>query len=97
MREVPATPPHTLQRARQIAQENGVRYAYTGNLHDKRSQSTYCHQCGQMLIGRDGYTLSDWNLTDQGTCSTCGMRCAGVFSGPPGTWGARRMPVRLGA
>ena len=96
MRDVPATPAHTLQRARQIAQENGVRYAYTGNLHDKHSQSTYCHQCGQMLIGRDGYTLSDWSLTDQGACSTCGARCAGVFSGPPGTWGGRRMPVRLG-
>ncbi len=96
MSDVPPTPLHTLQRARDTARNNGVRYAYTGNLQDKVSQSTYCHQCGQVLIGRDGYTLSDWNLTAEGSCSGCGTRCSGVFSDSPGTWGSRRMPVRLG-
>ncbi len=95
MMDVPPTPPQTLARARTIATENGVRYAYTGNVHDSEGQSTYCHSCGTKLIGRDWYELSTWHLTDDGRCKTCGTRCAGVFDGPPGDWGSRRMPVRL--
>jgi pyruvate formate lyase activating enzyme len=97
MLDVPATPSSTLNRARAIAMKNGVRYAYTGNVHDKEGQSTYCHHCGQLLIGRDWYTLSEWNLTTEGKCKRCGTPCAGVFEARKGTWGARRMPVRLSA
>jgi len=89
------TPAATLLRAREIAMKNGVRHAYVGNVHDKRADSTYCHQCGELLIGRDWYVLSDWNLTHNGCCAQCGTRCAGVFDGAPGDWGAKRMPVRL--
>ena len=56
MRDTPPTPPATLTRARRIATDNGVRYAYTGNVRDEAGQSTYCHGCGAKLIGRDGYT-----------------------------------------
>jgi len=95
MMDTPPTPPETLTRARRIAMDNGVRYAYTGNVHDTEGGSTYCHHCGTKLIGRDWYVLSDWNLTDDGHCKSCGTPCAGVFDGPPGDWGAKRMPVRL--
>jgi pyruvate formate lyase activating enzyme len=95
MRDRPPTPPATLAKARQIAIGNGLRYAYTGNVHDKQGGSTYCHQCGRLLIGRDRYVLSDWNLSDEGRCLFCDTSCAGVFDGPPGTWGARRVPVQL--
>lgn len=95
MLDHPPTPPATLTRARAIAMKNGVRYAYTGNVHDETGESTYCHHCGQKLIGRDWYLLSDWNLTADGRCSKCGTPCAGVFEARPGDWGARRQPVRL--
>jgi pyruvate formate lyase activating enzyme len=95
MRDVGPTPPATLTRARRIAMDAGVRYAYTGNVHDEAGQSTYCHQCGATLIGRDGYVITSWALTDQGTCARCGTACAGVFDPRPGTWGSRRLPVRL--
>jgi len=95
MMDKPSTPAETLTRAREIAIKNGVRYAYTGNVHDKAGDSTYCHQCGTTLIGRDWYVLSDWNLTDDGHCKKCGTQCAGVFDGPPGQWGSKRMPVRM--
>jgi pyruvate formate lyase activating enzyme len=62
MQDVPPTPPATLKRARDIAIKNGVRYAYTGNVHDEAGQSTYCHQCGTKLIGRDWYEITAWNL-----------------------------------
>jgi pyruvate formate lyase activating enzyme len=95
MLDRPPTPPETLSRARAIAMDNGVRYAYTGNVWDVDGQSTYCHACGATLIERDGYELGVWNLTDGGVCSTCGARCAGVFEGSPGTWGSRRLPVAM--
>ncbi|GMG86956.1 AmmeMemoRadiSam system radical SAM enzyme [Biformimicrobium ophioploci] len=95
MQDTPSTPPATLRQAREIAIGNGVRYAYTGNVHDPDGQTTYCHSCGNSLIGRDWYQLSDWNLTDKGTCNRCDTPCAGVFAGTPGDWGARRQPVRI--
>jgi pyruvate formate lyase activating enzyme len=95
MRDKPSTPPETLIRAREIAMRNGLRYAYVGNVHHKAASSTYCHQCGQLLIGRDWYRLSEWNLTPQGTCDRCGTPCAGVFEAKPGEWGAKRVPVGM--
>ena len=93
----PPTPAATLSRARAIALSNGVRYAYTGNVHDEAGGGTRCHACGERLIGRDWYTLTEWKLTDDGHCRRCGAACAGVFDGPPGQWGARRLPVQLGS
>jgi pyruvate formate lyase activating enzyme len=97
MMDVAPTPPATLSRARNIALQNGVRYAYTGNVHDGEGGSTWCHSCGQKLIGRDWYELGDWNLDAQGACNRCGTPLAGVFEAKPGHWGARRQPVRLAA
>ncbi len=88
------TPPSTLTRARAIAIEKGIRYAYTGNVHDSKGGSTYCHRCGKVLIGRDWYELGPWNLED-GNCRFCGTPCAGVFEDRPGSWGSRRLPVRM--
>ena len=95
MLDKPATPGATLTRARRIAKQNGVRHAFTGNVHDHDGGSTWCHGCGELLIGRDWYVLGAWKLTDDGRCGACGTACAGVFDGPPGTWGAKRQPVRL--
>jgi pyruvate formate lyase activating enzyme len=95
MMDVPKTPAATLIRSRRIARENGLRYVYTGNIHDKDGGSTYCHGCGACLIGRDWYELSDWTLTPDGACAKCGTACAGVFEAKPGKWGRRREPIRL--
>ncbi len=97
MLDYPPTPPATLTRARNIARGNGVLYAYTGNVHDSAGGSTYCSACGEILIGRDWYVLDTWNLTAEGKCRNCGTVCAGHFEATPGTWGARRQPVGLGA
>lgn len=95
MRDVPSTPPSTLHRARDIAQRNGVLHAYTGNIVAREGAGTTCAECGTLLIGRDGYVLTAWHLDDDGCCRQCGARCCGVFDGPPGHWGSRRLPVRL--
>ncbi|MEQ8805970.1 MAG: AmmeMemoRadiSam system radical SAM enzyme [Rhodospirillales bacterium] len=99
MLDVPHTPPATLVRAREIALQNGVRYAYTGNVHDKTNQSTYCHACGGVLIGRDWYELSEFNITTEGNypgnCAACGAEIPGRFDGPAGDWGRKRVPLRF--
>jgi pyruvate formate lyase activating enzyme len=95
MLDKPPTPPATLVPAREIARAHGLRYVYTGNVHDEEGQSTFCHACGEKLIGRDWYTLTAWALDERGRCRRCGARCAGVFEAKPGAWGARRQPVRL--
>ena len=96
MLDVANTPPATLTRARDIAVANGVRYAYTGNVHDRSGSSTYCPGCGERAIERDWYVLGDYGLTTDGVCRSCGTQIAGFFDGPPGTWGARRQPVHIG-
>jgi len=96
MLDVAPTPPETLRRARRIAMANGVRYAYTGNVHDADGGSTRCHRCGTVLIGRDWYRLSDWRLDGEGACRECGEPLPGRFEPTPGTWGPRRQPVRIG-
>ncbi len=95
MTDVPNTPPETLRRARSIALDRGLRYVYLGNIHDYDGSSTYCHGCGGVLIGRDWYELSTWNLAEDGRCADCGTPCAGVFDGLPGDWGRKRRPVRV--
>jgi pyruvate formate lyase activating enzyme len=91
----PSTSYRTLQRAREIAIKNGMRYVYTGNVHDEAGASTYCPHCGKKVIGRDGYDITAWHLTGNGHCEYCNTPIAGLFQGPPGTWGSRRQPVRL--
>lgn len=95
LRGVPRTPHATLRRARALAQAEGLRHVYLGNVHDPEADSTQCPGCGQVVIARDWYALGTYALTDTGACRFCGTRLPGVFDGPAGTWGRRRLPVRL--
>lgn len=95
MTDKPHTPTSILLNARNIALKNGVRYAYIGNVHDKSAESTYCHHCGKLLIGRDWYVLSDWHLDATGHCQFCGTKCSGFFNPKPGNWGAKRLAVEI--
>ena len=95
MLDKPCTPAATLTRARRIAMKNGIRYAYTGNVHDESGGSTYCYNCGSKLIGRDWYEITEWNLIDSGRCPSCHAECPGVLEPGHGRWGARCLPVYL--
>ena len=88
------TPAQTLLKACEIARQNGIYYVYVGNIHSPENDSTYCHRCGEKLIGRDWYQLSDWNLAN-GFCAKCGTKCAGHFELSPGSWGSKRLPVNI--
>jgi pyruvate formate lyase activating enzyme len=94
MRDVPPTPRATLTHARDIAKQAGVRHVYTGNVHDREGDATYCADCGTVLIARDWYEILAWNLED-GACPQCGAKCAGVFEWRRGTGGARSLSVKM--
>jgi len=85
----------TLLMARGIAIEKGLRYVYTGNVRDPRGSATYCHNCKKLLIGRDGFAITEYNLNEKGECAFCQTKCSGQFDPHPGKWGPYTMPVNL--
>ncbi|GLW29083.1 AmmeMemoRadiSam system radical SAM enzyme [Actinoplanes regularis] len=95
MRDVPPTPPASLTRARRIALDAGLRYVYTGNVHDRDGQTTTCTGCGAAVIVRDWFLLETYALDDDGRCQRCHTRTPGRFDGPAGSWGPRRLPIQL--
>jgi pyruvate formate lyase activating enzyme len=97
MRDIPATPPATLTRAREIALQAGLRYVYTGNVHDESGGSTYCPSCGTAVIVRDWYDIRAYRLDDKGACGHCGAQLAGRYQKFGKPFGMKRIPVRLSA
>ncbi len=95
MLETPRTPPATLRRARQIALAQGLHYVYTGNVHDAEGGTTFCPGCGVPLIERDWHQIRHYRLTAEGCCPQCHTAIAGRFEQQAGTFGQRRIPLRL--
>jgi len=83
MMDRPPTPPRTLSEARRIAREVGLRYVYTGNVHDPEGQTTWCPGCGAAVIERDWMSVRACRLGRGGTCQRCGTRIAGRFGDEP--------------
>ncbi len=79
MTDVSPTPVETLNRAREIGLEAGLRYVYVGNVSGEAN--TVCHKCGQILIRRLGYRILENRVQPNGRCPNCGMPVAGVGMG----------------
>jgi len=79
MTDVSPTPVETLNRAREIGLEAGLRYVYVGNVPGEAN--TVCHKCGQILIRRLGYRILENHVQPNGRCPNCGMPVAGVGMG----------------
>jgi pyruvate formate lyase activating enzyme len=76
---LPPTPTSTLAEFRQLALAEGLRYVYVGNLAEHEGNHTYCHQCGKLLVERQGYFLPVFNL-EEDRCKFCRTRIPGVWS-----------------
>ncbi len=51
MTQHPSTPKQTLSLAREIAIQNGIHFAYTGNVHDHLGDSTFL-SCLWRIVNR---------------------------------------------
>ena len=93
----PPTPARTLHRSREIALANGLRYVYTGNIHDTAGGTTTCPGCEQPLIVRDWHAILHYDLDEDGACPHCGERIAGRFGRFVAQPGRGRVPLRIAA
>ena len=93
--DIPATPGSTLMRARRIAHEEGLQHVYTGNVHDTEGGTTFCPHCHAALVVRDWHRILRYEVTDDGRCPDCTKPVAGRFGRYEGSFGSRRIPVRL--
>jgi pyruvate formate lyase activating enzyme len=78
MHDRPATPVESLERAREIGFNAGLRYVYAGNVPGNEGENTCCHNCGALLIRRYGFTISK-DHTKRGACQRCHTPLSGLF------------------
>lgn len=74
---LPPTSAETLDRARKIALDVGLKYVYTGNIPGHPGEHTYCPNCGEVLVERWGFTVTKNILLRQGNrakCPECGQK-----------------------
>lgn len=95
MTDLPRTPGSTLRRAREIALKAGLRHVYVGNVHDPEHDTTYCPGCRAPVIARDWYDILSYKLDERGCCVACKTQLPGRFEAYRGSFGAKRIPVRL--
>jgi pyruvate formate lyase activating enzyme len=78
IKNLPPTPIRTLEKAREIALDAGVHFAYAGNVPGHPGENTYCPSCREILIRRDGYFVEQ-NRIEGGKCPDCKTSIAGVW------------------
>ncbi len=78
--DIPPTPLETLEKARKIAMQKGLRYVYTGNAPGSEGENTYCPKCGRILVRRYGYAVLEDRLTPTGgRCPWDGTKIPGIW------------------
>lgn len=76
---LPPTPEETVKKAREICQEEGLKYVYTGNIEDEVGSNTYCPQTQNLVIKREGFFIKE-NLVDElGKAPNCSATISGVW------------------
>jgi len=92
---LPSTPASTLTRARKIAIGEGLKYVYTGNVHDSEGGTTFCPGCRTGLIVRDWHRILVYRVSPEGRCTGCGTALAGRYARFEEPFGPRRIPVSI--
>jgi pyruvate formate lyase activating enzyme len=75
--KIEPTPAATLVDAARIAGEVGLRHVYVGNAPEVEAADTSCARCGERLIGRADFAVTEWRLVE-GRCPRCKHSLAGV-------------------
>ena len=66
----PPTPMETLESAKKLAQESGLKYIYIGNV-PFADNNTYCPECNELIVDRSSFNTNEVNL-DENKCPKCG-------------------------
>ncbi len=74
MRHLPHTPVETLEKLAKIAEEEGLKHVYIGNVWGHPKENTYCPNCGYLVIRRYGFAIVEWRLTKDNRCPRCGYK-----------------------
>ena len=80
LKNLPDTPVPTLERAKAIADAEGLNYVYIGNVPGHPAESTYCPKCRRVVVERMGFSISAFHL-DRGKCQFCQTPIPGVWEG----------------
>ncbi len=91
LKNLPATPQSTLEQAWAVAREEGIHYAYVGNVPGHRANNTFCHHCGELVIARQGFWVTAYHVT-KGNCAFCGTPIPGVWPDVLAPEGDQQMP-----
>jgi len=76
--DIPSTPLQSIEKARKIGLDAGLRYVYAGNIPGSPWENTYCYNCGELLIRRHGFDVIENKIIDS-KCFNCGSKIDGVF------------------
>ncbi len=79
LKNLPPTPVETLSMAWDIAKEEGIKYAYVGNVPGHKGNSTFCPTDGKLLVKRIGYQILENNIVD-GKCKFCKTQIPGIWN-----------------
>jgi pyruvate formate lyase activating enzyme len=79
LKNLPPTPVETLERAKAIADAEGLHYVYIGNVPGHPAENTYCPKCRRLLIERAGFAIQQMHLR-KGKCEYCQHAIPGMWS-----------------
>ncbi|PLV55783.1 AmmeMemoRadiSam system radical SAM enzyme [Thermotoga sp. SG1] len=72
------TPLEELVEIYEMAKEY-LNFVYLGNVWDERYESTFCPDCGSLVIRRQGYEVEKVGLDEEGKCKKCGRQIATII------------------
>ena len=78
MKNLPPTPAQTLDRAKEIAQGEGLHYVYVGNITRSGAEDTFCPVCRKRLVQRHGFQVLE-NRIESGRCPDCQCEVYGIW------------------
>lgn len=78
LKNLPPTPVKTLERAKSIADAEGLHYVYVGNVPGHPAENTYCPRCRKAVVERQGYDVGGVHIS-KGKCQFCQQPVAGVW------------------
>lgn len=82
LRKLPPTPRKTMEEARKIGQDAGLKFVYITNLAPHEGNNSYCPSCKKAIVERLAFKTLKSSIVN-GKCKFCGTRIPGVWTFPP--------------